>query len=118
MKKIYYLSTCNTCTRIMSEVNIDDSFDKQDIKTNPITEEEIDKLYEQTNSYEALFNKRARLIRERGLDLKTYTDKDYKKLILDNYTFLKRPVVILNKDIFIGNSKTTVEALKLAMNAK
>lgn len=98
----------------MSEANIDDSFDKQDIKKSPITEQQLEALYQKTNSYEALFNKRARLIRERGLDLRSFTDNDYKVLLLENYTFLKRPVVILNEDLYVGNSKSTVEALKSA----
>lgn len=98
----------------MSEASIDDSFDKQDIKKSPITEQQLEALYQKTNSYEALFNKRARLIRERGLDLRSFTDNDYKVLLLENYTFLKRPVVILNEDLYVGNSKSTVEALKSA----
>jgi arsenate reductase len=37
-------------------------------------------------------------------------------LILDEYTFLKRPVIIIDQEIFIGNSKKSVEALKEKLN--
>ncbi|MTI20003.1 arsenate reductase, partial [Fulvivirga sp. RKSG066] len=36
-KKVYYLSTCDTCKRIMKEVGVDDSFEQHDIKKMPIT---------------------------------------------------------------------------------
>ena len=39
-------------------------------------------------------------------------ERDFKSLILEHYTFLKRPVFIHNKEIFIGNSKKTVEAAR------
>ena len=48
------------------------------------------------------------------MDLKNQilSETDYKQYILDEYTFLKRPVFILNNEIFIGNSKKVVQALK------
>ncbi|MGA9325762.1 MAG: ArsC/Spx/MgsR family protein, partial [Salegentibacter sp.] len=63
-------------------------------------------------SYEALFSKRARLYREKGLQDEELTEDRYKHLILEHYTFLKRPVIINNDEIFIGNSKKTVAAAK------
>lgn len=110
MKKVYYLSTCDTCSRILNELKLPQSYIKQEIKTDPITEEQLEELYNLSNSYEALFNKRARLYRERKLNEKDLSDIDYKDLILDHYTFLKRPVIVNNDEIFIGNSKKTVAA--------
>ncbi len=43
------------------------------------------------------------------------TEKNYRKYILDEYTFLKRPVIILDDKIFIGNAPKTVAAAKAAM---
>ena len=37
-----------------------------------------------------------------------FKENDYKKLLLSHYSFLKRPVLIINKKLFIGNSKETV----------
>lgn len=116
MKKIYYLSTCNTCTRIISELDLPEDFILQDIKMEPMTVAQIEAMRAQTDSYEDLFSKRARLYKELGLKNKSLSEDDYKKHILDHYTFLKRPVIIYNNQIFIGNSKKTVEAAKLAIH--
>ena len=61
MNKIYYLSTCDTCKRILKELEPLDGIDLQDIKTSPITEQQIDQLFDMAGSYEALFSKRARM---------------------------------------------------------
>ena len=73
-KKVYYLSTCDTCKRIMKEVGVDDSFEQQDIKTTPVTEEQVESFYKHTNSYEAVINKRARKT-ERRFGRKTQLKK-------------------------------------------
>ena len=52
----------------------------------------------------------------RNLGEKLLAESDYKALILDEYTFLKRPVVLLNDQIFIGNSKKNLEQLKAAQS--
>tara|TARA_R110002111_G_scaffold103778_3_gene160933 strand:+ start:9621 stop:9974 length:354 start_codon:yes stop_codon:yes gene_type:complete len=116
MNKIYYLSTCNTCTRIINELNLPKGFQLQDIKTEPITKSQIEEIRALTDSYENLFSKRARLYKELGLKDKALSEEDYKNYILEHYTFLKRPVVLFNNQIFIGNSKKTVEAAKLAIH--
>ena len=112
MKKIYHLSTCDTCKRILKEIEAPESFVLQDIKTETITAEQLDEMRKLAGSYEALFNKRARLYKERDLKNKDLQEDDYKELILEHYTFLKRPVIINNEEIFIGNSKKTVAAAK------
>jgi len=115
MKKVYYLSTCDTCKRIMKEVGVDDSFEKQDIKTESITPEQLDQMKEMVGSYEALFSRVARKYKSLGLKDKQLSEDDYKNYILEEYTFLKRPVFIIDDQIFIGNSKKNVEALKSAL---
>ncbi|MBD0779464.1 hypothetical protein HPE56_16815 [Maribacter sp. ANRC-HE7] len=112
MKKIYYLSTCDTCRRILNDLNPLDDFKLQDIKTAPITLSQIEEMYKLAGSYESLFSKRARLYKEKGLAQKSLSEEDYKTLILEHYTFLKRPVIIFNDKIFVGNSKKVVETAK------
>ncbi|WP_299434240.1 ArsC/Spx/MgsR family protein [uncultured Maribacter sp.] len=112
MKKIYYLSTCDTCKRIIKELEPLEAFELQDIKTSLITENQIKEMQDLAGSYEALFSKRARLYKERNLKEKPLEEKDYKELILEHYTFLKRPVILNKGQIFIGNSKKIVEAAK------
>lgn len=114
--KIYFLSSCSTCKRIMEEVKIDEyNFDLQDIKKNNIDEKELELIYKQTNSYEAIFNKRAQKYKLLGLKNIIQTDQDYKKYIIEEYTFLKRPVFLINGVYYIGNSKKVVEEIKLAL---
>lgn len=110
MKKIYHLKTCDTCKRILNQLNLD-GFEIQEIKSNPVNAEQLQEMYVLTNSYEELFNKRARLYKEQGLKDKNLSEEDYKNYILKEYTFLKRPVAIIDNEIFVGNSKKTVEAL-------
>jgi len=110
MKKIYYLSTCSTCNRIIKELQLDNSFEMQDIKTSKITAEQIDQMEKLSGSYESLFSRRAMKFKSMGLKDKTLSENDYKNLILDEYTFLKRPVIIIEDKIFVGNSKKVVEA--------
>lgn len=117
MKKVFYLKTCSTCKRIMSEFDLTD-WDLREIKSQPLTEEELATMYEKTSSYEILFSKRSTQIRQRGIDAKSLTEKDFKTLLLDHYSFLKRPVFITENEIFIGNSKSNVEALRTFFNAK
>ena len=82
----------------------------QDIKNESISPKQLEVMYDLTGSYEALFSKRAQLYRKRGLNQQTLTEQDYKNLILEHYTFLKRPVMIVGDQIFIGNSKKIVAA--------
>lgn len=116
MKKIYHLSTCDTCKRIIKELNLPENFQFQDIKTEAITEKQIEEMRNLTDSYESLFSKRARLYKELDLKNKSLTEDDYKNYIIEHYTFLKRPVIIFNGTIFIGNSKKVVEAAKKAIH--
>ena len=111
MRKVYYLSTCDTCKRIMSELNLE-GFEKQDIKTQPITNEQIEQMHKLSGSYESLFSKIARKYRSLGLNDRILTEEEMKNFILEEYTFLKRPVFIIDNQIFIGNSKKTVELVK------
>lgn len=117
MKKIYYLGTCDTCKKMMQEAGIsaDIGFEMQDIKTQPVTSEQLTALKELAGSYEALFSRRALLYKELGLKDQQLKEADYKKYILQEYTFLKRPVVLINNTIFIGSEKKNVAALKEAV---
>ena len=111
MKKVYFLQTCDTCRRILKEVNLD-GFEKQEIKANPVTVNQLEEMYKMSNSYEALFNKRAKLYKSMDLKNQEINEADYRQFLLDEYTFLKRPVFIVDKEIFIGNSKKEIERLK------
>ncbi len=116
MSKIYFLSSCSTCQRIIKETNINAaSFEMQDIKTETITPAQLDEMAAMAGSYEKVFSRVALKYKSMGLKEKQLEEKDYRQLILEEYTFLKRPVAIINKSIFIGNSPANVTALKKAL---
>jgi arsenate reductase (glutaredoxin) len=117
MKKIYHLGTCTTCQAIIKETGIDkNGFEMQDIKTESITPAQLDEMKSRTGSYESLFSRRAIKYKEMGLKDKALTENDYRQLILDEYTFLKRPVVFVNDQLFVGSEKKNIEALKKALS--
>ena len=110
MKKVYHLSSCDKCREIIKRLGGLSEFDKHDIKNAPIDEEELDHLKTLVGSYEALFSKRAQLYHEMKLKHDDLQEHDYRKYLLKEYTFLKRPVIVVDDQIFIGNEKWTVEA--------
>lgn len=115
MKKIYHLSTCNTCKKIIDAVHAKEKgFVLQDIKTEKITPAQLEEMHKLAGSYEALFSRRSQKYRPMGLHEKELTEKDYHDLILQEYSFLKRPVSIVGSEIFIGNDKKNVEGLEAA----
>jgi len=115
-KKIYYLKSCSTCQRILKEIEAEKhGFELQNIKVDKITEEQLDEMKALAGSYEALFSRKAMKYKALGLKDKTLSEEDYKNYILEEYTFLKRPVTILNNEIFVGNSKKVVAALVEAL---
>jgi arsenate reductase-like glutaredoxin family protein len=116
MKKIYHLGSCSTCQRILKELAPLDGVQLQEIKSEAITPEQLEQMAALSGSYESLFSRRAMLFRQRGLHEKELSEKDYKELILEHYTFLKRPVVLVGDKIFVGNAKKTVEAAKEALH--
>ncbi|MEQ9263523.1 MAG: ArsC/Spx/MgsR family protein [Owenweeksia sp.] len=115
MKKIYHLSTCSTCQRIIKELQPGSDVVLQDIKTEPMTGEQIDQMAEMAGSYEGLFSRRAMKHKSMGLKDKELSEQDYRQLILEEYTFLRRPVIIVNDNIFVGNAKKEVEGAKEAL---
>ena len=116
MRKVYYLSTCTTSKRIIDTLELrDKGFDFQDIKFESITEAQLTEMHNLAGSYEALFSKIARKYKEMGLKNLNLQEEDYKRYILQEYTFLKRPVAIIDEQIFIGSSKANVEKLTEAL---
>lgn len=117
MRKIYYLKTCDTCKRIIKALPLTEGFEFQDIKEESITVKQVEEMYALTGSYEVLFSKRAKLYKEMGLKDANLSESDFKRYILEHYTFLNRPVIIVEDQIFVGNSPKVVEqAIKALSN--
>jgi arsenate reductase len=116
MKKIYHLANCGTCQQIIDEFGAKaKGFEKQDIKTQKISPAQLEEMKTLAGTYEALFSRRALKYRELGLNNKSLSEADYKKFILEEYTFLKRPVIINDGKIFVGNAPKIVAAAKSSM---
>lgn len=112
LNKIYYLSTCDTCKRILKELELPEGIDLQDVKKNPISESELDFLKNTIGSYEKLFNKRSQLYKQRNLKDQNLTENDYRNLILEHYTFLIRPIIVVDNQVFAGNSPKVISEVK------
>ncbi|MDC0272349.1 hypothetical protein OAK67_01595 [Crocinitomicaceae bacterium] len=110
----FYLKTCDTCRRILKELSLPEEVVLREIKSYPITPEELEEIKKHFYSYEELFNKRA--VKFRSIDSSSFDDADYKKLLLSDYTFLKRPVLLTVKNAFAGNSKYTIQQMQEAIN--
>ena len=113
MRKIYYLKTCDTCLKIIKSLPKTDGFIFQDIKEQEITVKQLEEMHALTGSYEVLFSKRAKLYKEMGLNPEVsgekLTETDFKRYILEHYTFLARPVIIVGEKTFVGNSPKVVQ---------
>lgn len=114
-KKIYHLGNCDTCKRIIKELEIGEEFEYQNIKVDKITPEQLDEMAQMSGAYEKLFSRVARKYRSMNLKEKDLQETDYRQYILDEYTFLKRPVFIIGEQIFIGNSKKNIAAVATAL---
>lgn len=110
MKKIFYLKSCSTNRRILKQINPGSDVILQDIKEKNIDEQTLDMLRENFGSYEALFSKKANKYRLMGLNKLVLQEKDYKRYLLEEYTFLKRPFILNDEEFFIGNSEEVVQA--------
>ena len=116
MKKAFTLPTCKTCVRIFDDLQPEQNgCAVVDIKAEGIAAQDLDKMKELAGSYEALFSRRAMKFRSMGLADKTLTEQDYRQLILDEYTFLKRPVFLFDDQVCAGSAKASVEAARAAL---
>jgi arsenate reductase (glutaredoxin) len=115
-KKIYHLGTCSTCVRIIKDLQPGPDVELQDIKTQAMTAAQVDEMGELAGSFEALFSRRSQKYKAWELASKTLTEADFRRLILEEYTFLKRPVILVGNEIFIGNAAAPVAAAKAAMS--
>ena len=116
MPTLYQLDSCSTCQRIRQELGVGEELRVVDIKTTPLPPAALDRMAALAGSYESLFSRRARKYRSMGLADRQLTEADYRRLILEEYTFLKRPVLLTDDAVFVGNAKKTVAAAKAALH--
>ena len=115
MDKIYFLASCDTCRKIIKSLPKNDLV-FQDIRQDPITPEQLEEMHALSGSYEALFSRKAQLYKSMDLKNKNLTETDFKKYLLEHYTFLSRPVFIIGGKIYIGNSQKNVNEVIAALS--
>ena len=108
MNKIYYLASCDTCRKIIKLLPKGNNLVFQDIRQEPVTPEQLEEMHRLSGSYEALFSKKAQLYKSLDLKSKNLDESGYKKYLLEHYTFLSRPVFIIDGRIYIGNSQKNI----------
>ena len=108
MDKIYFLATCDTCRKIIKSLPANAKLEYIDIRQNPLTEAQVDELKALSGSYESLFSRKAQRYKELGLKDQKLTEADYKKYLLQHYTFLSRPVFVIDGKVYIGNSQQNI----------
>jgi arsenate reductase len=98
----------------LKQINPSADVEVIDIKVQNIDTETLDWIKSKVGSYEALFSKRAMKFKSLGLNQMQLTEADYRKYMLEEYTFLKRPFMIFDEQVFIGNTAKEVEKAKIA----
>ncbi len=113
MRKVYYLPHCKTCQKVLKELDITaDGFELQNVKEKHISAKELDMLKKAVGSYEELFNRRSMKYRSMGLKDKEISEKEYRELILGEYTFIKRPTIVIDGEVFLATTKKAIAAAK------
>ena len=96
----------------METLSLDPSINKIDIKKKPLNVYQLEELHTISGSYEVLFSRRAQLYKQRDLKNKILSEETIKELLLEHYTFLKRPIIVFDKTLFIGNSAAVAAKVK------
>lgn len=95
---LYWLPHCSTCVKahdwlVSHGVSVATT---HDIKAERLPLATVEALVAGIGSAEALFSKRAMKYRQLGLHEQTLTDADMLKWMHEEYTFIKRPVLVLS----------------------
>ncbi|WP_116127807.1 arsenate reductase family protein [Lewinella sp. IMCC34183] len=117
MAKLFHLGTCSTCRRLLGELDPPPHVEQIDIKKTHVTPEDLDRMAALAGGYAPLFNRRARKYQSAGLAERELTEDDYRRLILEEYTFLKRPVVLTDSAVYAGSAKATVAAARADLHS-
>ena len=112
MNTYIYLSTCNTCMRILKDLDLPDGTRLQDVKYEPISQAQLEALYGLTHSYEQLINKRSRVLQALNKAGKTLDENGYKQLLETEYSCLKRPILHWENNFYLGNAKKTIAVMQ------
>ncbi len=105
---VFYLPSCDSCRKIIKAISPKAQLVYHDIKQDPLTELQLQELQALAGSYEALFSRKAQLYKAYNLKNQILTEVDYKRYLLEHYTFLARPVFMIENQVYIGNKPEIV----------
>ena len=100
----YWSSGCSTCQKAKKFVerhNIKD-FTLRDIKENLLSREEVAEIAEKLGGADQLFSRRAVKYREMKLNERELSEAEMIDLMANEYTFLKRPVLVVSDKAIAG----------------
>lgn len=94
--EVYWLPHCTTCQKALTELKRHGVrvSTRRDLKASPLMRAEIEALARKIGGIKAMFSKRARKYRELGLDKSELSEDEMLQLMCDDYTFIKRPVIV------------------------
>jgi len=114
IERMYWLPYCTTCTKAEKHL-LDNgaSIGRQiNVKETKVTRTELEELSKALGGVEKLFSKRAMKYRSMGLDKMTLSDEDMLNYMQQEYTFIKRPVIVAkNGKVLAGFSAKQYDEL-------
>lgn len=107
----YWLPHCSTCKKAKAWLE-EKGFEidsHRDLKADKLKRSEVLKLAGKTGGAAALFSKRAIKYRTMKLSQRELSDSEMLDLMADEYTFIKRPVLVLGDRAIAGFSAKRYE---------
>ncbi len=109
---LYWLPHCSTCQKAVRWLErrgvAVTKF--RDIKDEPLSRGEVTNLAAIVGGAESLFSKRAVKYREMKLGERTLSDEEMFELMTDEYTFLKRPTIVIGEKAIAGFFEMSFES--------
>jgi arsenate reductase (glutaredoxin) len=107
MNNFYWLPNCSTCVKAKKylDANGIEINELRDIKANKLSRAEVEKLVELIGGADKLFSRRAIKYRELGLNKREVSTEEMLDLMTNEYTFIKRPVLVINGKAIAGFSE-------------
>ncbi len=111
--KLYGLPHCSTCQKAVAHLKeLGVEIEKfHDVKENQLSKKEIERLVKLAGGAEKLFSKRAMKYRSLGLNEMELSDSDLLNYMFEEYTFIRRPVLVYGDTALAGFSKKKYDEL-------
>jgi arsenate reductase len=96
IERFYWLPHCSTCQKAEQHLLKKGAVIKKhiNVKEEKVSRQELEELCNALGGVDKLFSKRAMKYRGWGLHEKELSDEDMLNYMLEEYTFIKRPVLV------------------------